>query len=112
MEQENINSQEVVLGNRLVECYAKKLGVLGETIDVQKLQGLRQRLAHLLVMDGNEVFELFAIQGRESKAFFREPGEFPYYFQVTREDPRIPNSRYRIVAVLGRPALRSVRRKG
>lgn len=97
----------VVFGNRSVECYARKLGVLGETIDEKILQGLRSRLSNLLVIDGKEVFELFAAQGRDSNALFADSNTFPYLLRVDRSDPNNPHSRFRIVAVLKSPVLKS-----
>jgi len=109
MEQKNLNPQGTILGaalgNRSVECYARKLGVIGKTIDEKTLLGMRLRLANLLLEDGNDVFELFSAQGKESKAFFVEPDAFPYFFRVSKENPNNPDSRFRIVSVLERPAL-------
>lgn len=96
----------VASGDRSIECYARKLGVVGETIDEIKLQGLRQRLSNLLIEDGKEVFELFPVHGRDAKGFFRDANAFPYYFRVDKADPNNPNSRLRIVTVLQGPAIR------
>ncbi|MBI5422027.1 hypothetical protein HZA44_02750 [Candidatus Peregrinibacteria bacterium] len=117
MEKTNFNPQGVILGSSLgghsMECYARKLGVLGETIDEDLLQRLRRRLAHLLVVDGNEVFELFAAQGKESNAFFGNPSAFPYFVRVDKAEPNNPDSRLRIAAVLKGPLFKaSIRPRG
>ncbi len=98
-----MESQGVALGDRSVACYARKLGVFGETIDEKELEGLRIRLRNLLVEDGNEIFELYGELGWNPMGINRE--SFPYFLRVDRKDPRSPNSPFRIVATLVRPVM-------
>ena len=92
-----------------MECYARKLGVLGESIDEERLRVLRQRLSHLLVEEGKEVFELFSVHGRDANVFFQDANAFPFFVRVDKADPNNPNSRLRIIAVLRGPALKKTR---
>jgi hypothetical protein len=109
MEQSNPKSQELSpIVDRSVECYARKLGVAGESvgeIDEQTLQGLRKRLNNLLLVDEEEgVFELFSVRGRESKAYFPGADLYPYLLRLDTKDPSSPNSPLRVVEVLDRPS--------
>lgn len=109
MENTHPNSLGTTLGDRSVECYARKLGVIGETIDDRILQGMRHRLSNLLVEDGKEVFELFSVLGRDANIFFQDANAFPFIVRVDKADPHNPNSRLRIVAVLRGPISKEAR---